>query len=282
MRRTVGGALALLVLLPAARALDEPKPPGTPAGQYKALMAEYEKGMEEFRKASRAAKTNEERQKLVKEKYPVDRLARRFLEFAEKNPKDPAALDALVLVIGKTHNTAKGAPRAKALAILARDHAGNDKLAPFCDYLSGKYDKASREALKAILDKSPNAKVKAAACFALGTAYENAADLAGRLDDPQTAKRIEQNLGKNVVEELKQEGQEELDKQAASYFERLVKEFPDARDARGNRLRSVAEGKMLGPGRAAPDIEGEDTDGKAFKLSDYKGKVVLLDFWGHW
>jgi predicted Zn finger-like uncharacterized protein len=32
----------------------------------------------------------------------------------------------------------------------------------------------------------------------------------------------------------------------------------------------------------AAEIEGEDLDGKRFKLSDYRGKVVLLDFWGHW
>ncbi len=32
-------------------------------------------------------------------------------------------------------------------------------------------------------------------------------------------------------------------------------------------------------GTAAPEIEGEDLDGKKFKLSDYKGKVVMLDFW---
>jgi hypothetical protein len=35
-------------------------------------------------------------------------------------------------------------------------------------------------------------------------------------------------------------------------------------------------------GNIAPEIEGEDIDGKTFKLSDYRGKVVLLDFWGHW
>lgn len=35
-------------------------------------------------------------------------------------------------------------------------------------------------------------------------------------------------------------------------------------------------------GKPAPEIEGEDIDGKLFKLSDYRGKVVLLDFWGNW
>jgi hypothetical protein len=35
-------------------------------------------------------------------------------------------------------------------------------------------------------------------------------------------------------------------------------------------------------GNRAPEIKGQDIDRKAFKLSDYKGKVVLLDFWGYW
>ena len=35
-------------------------------------------------------------------------------------------------------------------------------------------------------------------------------------------------------------------------------------------------------GMEAPEIAGEDIDGVSFKLSDYRGKVVLLDFWGNW
>lgn len=35
-------------------------------------------------------------------------------------------------------------------------------------------------------------------------------------------------------------------------------------------------------GSIAPDIVGVDLDGVTLKLSDYKGKVVLLDFWGDW
>jgi cytochrome oxidase Cu insertion factor (SCO1/SenC/PrrC family) len=35
-------------------------------------------------------------------------------------------------------------------------------------------------------------------------------------------------------------------------------------------------------GNLAPDIEGQDLDGVQFKLSDYRGKVVVLDFWGDW
>ena len=35
-------------------------------------------------------------------------------------------------------------------------------------------------------------------------------------------------------------------------------------------------------GMRAPEIEGEDIDGKPMRLNDYGGKVVLLDFWGNW
>ncbi len=35
-------------------------------------------------------------------------------------------------------------------------------------------------------------------------------------------------------------------------------------------------------GPHAPEIAGEDLDGAPLRLSDYRGKVVLLDFWGDW
>ena len=35
-------------------------------------------------------------------------------------------------------------------------------------------------------------------------------------------------------------------------------------------------------GCEAPEINGVDQDGKKFRLSDYRGKVVLMPFWGIW
>ncbi|MCJ7616815.1 MAG: TlpA family protein disulfide reductase, partial [Desulfobacterales bacterium] len=35
-------------------------------------------------------------------------------------------------------------------------------------------------------------------------------------------------------------------------------------------------------GKPAPDMELTDTDGHKFKLSDYRGKLLLLDFWPSW
>ena len=35
-------------------------------------------------------------------------------------------------------------------------------------------------------------------------------------------------------------------------------------------------------GCEAPEIEGVDSEGKKITLSEYRGKVVLLPFWGMW
>ncbi len=58
-------------------------------------------------------------------------------------------------------------------------------------------------------------------------------------------------------------------------------------DTDNPKLVAQAKGKImvaekLGIGCTAPDIVGTDHEGKEFKLSDYRGQVVLLDFWGIW
>ena len=35
-------------------------------------------------------------------------------------------------------------------------------------------------------------------------------------------------------------------------------------------------------GKPAAEIKGQDILGKKFKLSDYRGKVVVLSFWANW
>jgi cytochrome oxidase Cu insertion factor (SCO1/SenC/PrrC family) len=45
-----------------------------------------------------------------------------------------------------------------------------------------------------------------------------------------------------------------------------------------NTTRSSSH-KPTDAGKTAPEIAGIDADGTKFHLSDYRGKVVLLDFW---
>lgn len=45
---------------------------------------------------------------------------------------------------------------------------------------------------------------------------------------------------------------------------------------------ALFEIENLQVGCKAPEIVGVDVEGAAIKLSDYQGKVILLDFWGFW
>lgn len=51
----------------------------------------------------------------------------------------------------------------------------------------------------------------------------------------------------------------------------LVAAFP-----RSGLETGFSEGQLI------PEIIGKDTEGADFRLSDYKEKVIMLDFWGDW
>jgi hypothetical protein len=46
--------------------------------------------------------------------------------------------------------------------------------------------------------------------------------------------------------------------------------------------RDLFEVQHLSIGCEAPEITSEDIDGVEFSLADYRGKIVVLDFWGNW
>jgi hypothetical protein len=50
----------------------------------------------------------------------------------------------------------------------------------------------------------------------------------------------------------------------------------------GSGRVSLAGKSDLAVGSTAPEIKGKDANGKPLKLSDFRGKVVVLDFWGDW
>ena len=53
--------------------------------------------------------------------------------------------------------------------------------------------------------------------------------------------------------------------------------FAGIRIARNNRANGSAKGQLIG--NVAPDFELPALDGKNLKLSDFRGKAVLLNFW---
>ena len=75
--------------------------------------------------------------------------------------------------------------------------------------------------------------------------------------------------------------------QLASVLRTVIDKYGDlkykGRTTYGEAATSeLFELERLQVGLEAPEIEGSDLDEIGFKLSDYRGKVVMLDFWGHW
>ena len=232
----------------------------TPAERYRDVLKEYQKASEAFMTAYRAAKTNEERQKVLETKRPdVDSFAGKMLKIAAAAPKDPVAVEALIWVA----MSSSGPKAEKAMQTLIADHVGDPKIGSLCSRMAYDNSPESEKFLREVLARNPGHDAKGQACLALGQRLKNQAEQGGT-----------------------KEKREAMSKEAEALLERVTKEFAEIKLPRGttgdvarNMLNEI---RNLGIGKTAPEVSGEDIDGKTFKLTDYRGKVVVLDFWGDW
>ena len=71
---------------------------------------------------------------------------------------------------------------------------------------------------------------------------------------------------------------------AVGIYERIISEFPKINDGvyAYRAKRDIVRLRQLRVGLDAPAIVGNDVAGKPMALADFKGKIVVLDFWGSW
>jgi hypothetical protein len=287
MGRMVGGVLVLVLGLSLAAGQQAQDEPATPAGQYKALLKEYHDARADLAKA----KTDEQRKEARERR---DRLPPRFLILAEKYSKDPIVVDALFDMVWF------GMPGSdQALALLQRDHTRSDRLlqvrtqtafglpqdVTILDQLSSFFSKEGETFLRTVLDNNPHRDVQAQACLALARFYLNRANRLALLKErPELTAQYEKYFGKTYLNQLQTLDPAEVRREAEALLERAAEKYGDVKYPAGGTVGAQANHVLfsirdLAVGREAPDIEGEDQDGKRFKLSDYRGKVVLLYFW---
>jgi thiol-disulfide isomerase/thioredoxin len=84
-------------------------------------------------------------------------------------------------------------------------------------------------------------------------------------------------------------GGEARQDEADRLYERFLNDFDGSDPVNGveKHLRRAAyaareELRWRAVGKTVPEIEGKDLEGRPLKLSDHRGKVVLLSFWGTW
>ena len=211
-------------------------------------------------------------------------FAKRFLEFAEQHPNEPEAVMALLWVVsnvrGKSETTT-------ALDTLAKHHVSSNQLADSCETIASSRSTAAEKLLRAVAEKHPDQQTRAVATYYLAALLETEASLVQQLaSQPDLAPRVLQYFGKEYGGYLSSLKPEELAKRREQVFQQMLQSFADV-EVQDTKLGQIAEKSLyrmrhLSIGKVAPDIQGQDIHGEEFKLSDYRGKVVMLSFWGHW
>jgi hypothetical protein len=69
--------------------------------------------------------------------------------------------------------------------------------------------------------------------------------------------------------------------QAIKLFRVVMADYADTEYAK-QASAFIFEAENLQVGMKAPEIAGQDADGKDVRLSQFRGQVVVLDFWGFW
>lgn len=248
--------LLLLALVPALAAQGS-----DPEAAFKAVMDRYQSVTDEYRTKLRAA-TPEERGKLTPP--PLGDFAAEFADVARSAPATETAAKAWMMVVQLAPQAGSKARLSEAVERLARDHGTAESAAGLGGTLARSGGALGEDVvqghLRRVVELAPKGAMQAGAMLGLANSLSDA--------DGTTAGSAAEKELEGLVEELKQ-GYAELS------------------DARGRPYAQVADGilfarRNLVVGKTVPEIECADTQGVTFKLSDYRGKVVLLDFWGNW
>lgn len=245
--RWLAPALALS-LMPSARSQE-----ATPADQLAKLQQEYEQAEAAFFEPLMKAQTDEERAEVEIDwgKHPAGEYLYKFQEFADENEGTDPAARALLMVMNLAGQANAEQQARYALVELTDTYIESEVMADVAMQVRGlAYGPGAQffvTALDTILEESPHRNAKAAALMAKG-------ELGAMMGESDAAKAL---------------------------FTRLKDEFgdtPAAAAAKG----WIFELENLQVGMVAPDFESTDQAGVAFKVSDYRGKVTVLDFWGFW
>lgn len=276
--------LALVLSLSIAQGKEKPI---TPEVQYKELVKEFGAAAN----ANWRATNDDERKRAAAR---IEPLPLKLLELAEKNSNEKWTLDALTQIVTceywlDNYSSHSGwgvdSPQARAIRVIQRDYIRSDQLGETCKRVQYGFRKECETFLRTVIEKNPHTDIKGQASLRL------AGFLQGRLnrldllkDQPDLTKRYEGIYGKDYLDGLRRQDRAKATSEVVAAFEQAVAKYGDVKLPYGGTVGEDAKTELftirhLSVGKDVPEIEGVDQDGARFKLSNYRGKVVLLYFW---
>jgi hypothetical protein len=226
--------------------------------EYDQLVREFNAARQKYYQEISASEKGEQRPA-----DPVEQFMPKFRAYAERQAGKAEAIPALAWIVQSVRPTGAESKPTKdvrwALDELMTD-AARPEIGKSLQPLRVAVYSWGAEPLVPLFHKiykqNPDPDTKAAALFREGFAHYSGRDFDA---DARTAAR----------------------KKAATIFRAVLKEFPDS-DAAKQAGPYIFEAEHLQIGMKAPDFEGENENGDPVKLSDFKGRVVVIDFWGFW
>lgn len=220
------------------------------ADQIGELIATQDAAVTKFMEEVRALPREQQREAYQKG-YPqpkdtIDTLS----AIVKENPADEASLKAISWMSGRSRGQALSP---EIFAALEEHHLDSSKLSAVVLSLYSANSEEAQAFLATVVEKSEVKEARGSALYVQAMQMER---------DPAKAEQY-----KAIVEKLNAEHAD--------------------LEVRGRKvaamMKATVEAKeKLAIGKPAPEIIGKDADGNEMKLSDYKGKIVVLDFWGDW
>ena len=211
-------------------------------------------------------------------------FVRPFLEVAEKYAGTKPALDSLTWVLKRFES---GSNADRAITMLVESHAAHREIEELYLHIGNNPSLKVAVFYRRVIAVNKNPTAVGRAHFRLGNYLVRQAEIAREVRaNPDSLDKFKLFYGSALTEYLQKVDLSSIRKDALKQFTVAVEKYPKVRTYKGelSELAGREKFKMehLTVGGVAPEIVGEDIAGKPMRLSDYRGKVVLLDFWGDW
>lgn len=222
-----------------------------------------------------------------------------IFELAKQKPQSESALDMFewILMNRRVRIHTLYTNGLESIELLRDYHALNPRIAKICKNLGNNWDPTLQPAIDFLhkaADQNPNPEVRGQAILALARfAKEKASALVDWESDTNSTNPWYAKHKAFIAEGERNGGSQAALLEAQQWLHLIMEKYsnlPTLQPTNAFRLKKtlgeLAELELfdlnLVVGKKAPEIEGEDIAGQRLKLSDYRGKIVMLSFWASW
>jgi thiol-disulfide isomerase/thioredoxin len=224
-----------------------------------------------------------------------------IFDLAKQEPKSETAFEMFqwILADRRIFIRTLSTNALQSIELLRDYHAANTNLAVTCRKLGGNFwdplFQPLTDFLQKVAEQNPNREVRGQATLALARIMKQQVEIIEDCESDTNSRSAWLKQDKSFVLDAEKNGGSKTISLKAKFFCHIVLDkYADCPMLQStntlnvkNTLGELVETELfelehLTVGKTAPELEGEGIDGKKLKLSDYRGKVVMLSFWASW